>query len=127
MCLAELEGGNHCVTFSSGMAAVTCVAYTLTPGDHMICSDDVYGGTNKYFRSLVHEKHSVEVDFLDLNDTELLEKSIKANTKLVWIESPTNPLIKLVDIALITKIVREKGPKDCLVAVDNTFASPYLQ
>jgi len=69
----------------------------------MICSDDVYGGTNKYFRTMVHEKHSVDVDFIDLNDQELLEKTLKSNTKLVWIESPTNPLIKLVDIVKVVK------------------------
>lgn len=94
----------------------------------MICCDDVYGGTQRYIRRFMQEHYKIEVDFIDLTNLDLLKKTFKSNTKLVWIETPTNPLIKVVDIASVVNCRKESTVvhKDCLVLSDNTFASPYL-
>ena len=90
----------------------------------MLCVDDVYGGTQRYLRKILGERHGVEVTLVDLKTEECLKKAIKKNTKLIWIESPTNPTLKIFDIKMICKIAKQKG---VLTVVDNTFFTPYLQ
>lgn len=121
--IAALEGGQYGLCFSSGMGAIDCLIATLSSGDHVIAGDDVYGGTFRIFK-YVREKQGITSDFIDLTNLDLLEKSITPKTKWIWLETPTNPLLKLVDIQAVVKIARAKGVK---VAVDNTFATPYFQ
>jgi len=122
--VAALEGGKHGVAFASGLAATTTFLHTFKTGDHIISVDDVYGGTNRYFSRICTPHAGLEFSFIDLSVEGTFEAQIKSNTKLVWIESPTNPTLKLIDIKHITQIAHEKG---LLVVVDNTFASPYFQ
>lgn len=122
-CMASLEGGKHGFAFSSGCAATTTVLHLLKGGDHVIAMDDMYGGTFRLFDKIL--KHDgMEFSFVDLTKVENFEKAVKPNTKLVWLETPTNPTLKLVDIKKIAAIAKSKG---ILVAVDNTFMSPYFQ
>lgn len=122
-CLASLEGAKHGLCFASGCAAMTTFFHTLRPGDHIIACDDVYGGT---FRILdkVMKPLGIEIDWVDLSDAENLEGKWRDTTRWVWIETPTNPMLKLVDIEAVCQKAKAKGVR---VAVDNTFASPYLQ
>jgi cystathionine gamma-lyase len=119
-CLAALEGGTHGVSFASGLAAVDTVIRTLSPGDHVVCGDDVYGGTYRLFTT-VFAKVGITFDFVDLSDPTV---EIPAHTTLVWAETPTNPLLKVSDIASISKKAKAVG---ALLAVDNTFATPIFQ
>lgn len=122
-CLASLEGGKFGFAFSSGCAATTTVAHLLPPGSHIIAGDDMYGGTFRLFQRVLAER-GLEFSYVDLTRVENFEAAIKANTKLVWLETPTNPTLKLVDIQAVSLIAKPKG---ILVSVDNTFMSPYLQ
>lgn len=124
-CIAACENGEHAIAFSSGCAAMTCVLHSLPKHSHIIVSDDVYGGTNRYMRRFAVEKFDFVVEFVDLTDLTAFKNAFKDNTALVWIETPTNPLIKLVDIEALVKASREKKA-DAWILVDNTFASPYL-
>ncbi|MDP2709473.1 MAG: PLP-dependent aspartate aminotransferase family protein [bacterium] len=121
--LAALEEGNEALAFSSGLAAITNVLMLLKSGDHVISIDDVYGGTRRLFTQ-VFERFGLEFSFVDFAQGKDLMKQIKKNTKLIWIESPTNPLMKIVDIASVCQLAK---PKKILTVVDNTFASPYFQ
>ena len=122
-CLANLETGKYGMAFASGCAATTTVAHLMRSGDHFICSDDVYGGTFRLFDKVI--KHNgIEGTFVDLAKPENFSKAIRKNTKLVWIETPTNPLLKLIDIRRIASIAREHG---IITVVDNTFMSPFFQ
>lgn len=121
--LAALDGGAHALAFASGLAAETTVALMLSAGDHMICGDDVYGGTYRLFDK-VFARHGLRFDFVDTSDVEQIATAIRPETKLVWLETPTNPLLKLADISAITALARPRG---ILTLVDNTFASPYFQ
>uniref|UniRef100_A0A1I7X9G5 cystathionine gamma-lyase n=1 Tax=Heterorhabditis bacteriophora TaxID=37862 RepID=A0A1I7X9G5_HETBA len=98
----------------------------LKTGDHIICSDDVYGGTQRFIRRVSVPQHGLEVDFVDLTNLEEIEKAFKPNTKIVWFESPSNPLLKVVDIAAVVHAAKKADPH-ILVVVDNTFMSPYFQ
>ncbi len=122
-CLAALEGGNFGFAFASGCAAGTTLLHTLSPGDHVVCGDDVYGGT---FRLLdkVMKGLGIATTFADTASPEALAAACKPATKLVWLESPTNPLLKLADIAQVATATRARGIR---LLVDNTFASPALQ
>jgi cystathionine gamma-synthase/cystathionine gamma-lyase len=122
-CIAALEGGGHGFAFASGCAAATTLLHTLRPGDHVVCGDDVYGGTYRIFRSVL-EPMGVGAAFVDLRTVEALEKALTAETKLVWLESPTNPLLRLADIRAISDVVAARGIP---LLVDNTFATPMLQ
>lgn len=122
-CLANLESGKHGLAFASGCAAATTLAHLLKQGDHLICFDDVYGGTFRLFDKVIRN-NGVEFTFTDLSNTAKLEQAIKPNTKMIWIETPTNPLLKLADISAISKIAKSRG---ILTVVDNTFMSPYFQ
>jgi len=122
-CIAALENGKHGLVFSSGLAATYNCVLMLKKGDHMISMDDVYGGTNRMFRRIVSQ-HGIDIDFVDCTNAENVAAALRPNTKMVWIETPTNPTMKLVDIRAIADIVNSK--KITLV-VDNTFMSSYFQ
>ncbi len=121
--IASLEEGNYGLAFSSGMSAISTIIQTLDTGDHIICCDDVYGGTFRLFDKVL-KRYKLEFDFIDLTDPQSLEGHIKDNTKIVWLESPSNPLLKLIDIGLIANIAKKNN---VLVVVDNTFATPFFQ
>ncbi len=121
--LAQLEHGNYCTTLATGMAAATAVAHLFKPGDHLIVSEDCYGGVFRLFKEVM-QPLGIEVSFIDLRDLDTVRDTISDNTRLIWAESPTNPLLRLVDIAALAGIAVEN---DIHVLVDNTFASPILQ
>jgi len=123
-CVAALEGGTQGYAFASGLAATSTVLETLTSGDHVICMDDVYGGTYRLFERVRRRSAALDFSFVDLTDPRAFEAAIRPNTRLVWIETPTNPMLKIVDIAAIAGIARKRGIR---VGVDNTFCSPILQ
>ena len=122
---ASIENGTHGFAFSSGLSAIDCVLRLLNPGDEIIAGDDLYGGTYRMFTRLF-QKYGLKFQFVDMNEVANVTNAISESTKLIWLETPTNPLMKIADIAEITKVVKEKNPT-ILVAVDNTFATPYLQ
>lgn len=121
--LASIENGTHGFAFSSGLAATDGILKLLSQGDEVIAMDDLYGGSFRMFTK-IYQRFGLQFHFVDMTQPENILDKINANTKLIWIETPTNPLMKIADIRAICDLV--KG-KDILVAVDNTFASPYLQ
>ena len=121
--LAALEGGRFGLCFSSGCAAMDCVLHQLTPGDEVILCDDVYGGTNRLFHK-VYQPHGIGIKLVDLTDHDAARAAITPKTKLMWIETPTNPMLKVVDISAMAEICKNAG---VVLAVDNTFATPVLQ
>jgi cystathionine beta-lyase/cystathionine gamma-synthase len=121
--LAALENGIGAVSFASGLATLDAIIKMLSSGDEIIASNDLYGGSYRQMRK-IYEKFGLVTHFINLSDHELLESTINDRTKLIWIESPTNPLLRIYDIEEICKISHKHGIKVC---VDNTFASPYLQ
>lgn len=121
--LASIENGARGLAFGSGLAAIDCVLKLLSPGDEVIAVDDLYGGTYRMFTRLF-DKYQIKFTFVNFDDVSKIADVITDKTKLIWLETPTNPLMKLVDIKAVAELV--KG-KDILVAVDNTFATPYLQ
>ena len=122
-CIAALEGGAHGLAFASGMAAEATIMQLLKPGDHTIAVDDLYGGTYRLFRRVLEPLGST-FSFVDGSDLQAVEKSLTERTRMVWLESPTNPLLKLVDIEAVSKLAHAH---QALVVVDNTFMSPYFQ
>jgi cystathionine gamma-lyase len=123
--LAAVEHGKHGMAFASGCAVTTCIIQTFTKlGDHVVACDDVYGGTQRYMRQVSQERNGVDYTFVDMTDIKKVEEAIKPNTKLIWIETPTNPTLKVCDIEAITTVAKAKG---IITVVDNTFPSPYLQ
>jgi cystathionine beta-lyase/cystathionine gamma-synthase len=122
-CLASLENANHALCFSSGMGAIDAVIKLLNPGDEVITGNDLYGGSYRMFTK-VFERMQIKFHFIDLNDAQNIKNYINKNTKLIWVETPTNPTMQIVDIAACAKIAHENN---LLLGVDNTFASPYLQ
>jgi cystathionine gamma-lyase len=123
-CVAALEGGSRAFAFASGMAATATVLELLDSGDHIIAMDDLYGGSYRLFERVRRRSAGLDFSFIDLTDPGAFEAAITAKTKMVWIETPTNPMLKIVDIAAIAAIARKHGLR---VVVDNTFASPMLQ
>ncbi|MFL5805844.1 MAG: cystathionine gamma-synthase [Roseiflexaceae bacterium] len=121
--LAALDGGRHALAFASGLAAETTVSLLLSAGDHVICGDDVYGGTYRLFDK-IFKRLGLTFDFVDTSDVARVAAAIRPETKLIWLETPTNPLLKLADIAAIGGLARPRG---IITAVDNTFATPYFQ
>lgn len=121
--LASIENGARGLAFGSGLAAIDCVLKLLNPGDEVIAVDDLYGGSYRMFTRLF-EKYQLKFTFIGFDNVEELESVITDKTKLIWLETPTNPLMKLVDIKMVADTVKDK---DILVAVDNTFATPYIQ
>jgi cystathionine gamma-lyase len=122
-CVANLEGARFGYAFASGCVGATTVMHLLSSGDHVVCCDDMYGGTLRLFER-VFRKLGISFDYLDLGDPQALRGAIRQNTRLLWLESPTNPLMKLVDIRELARIAHESGVR---VMVDNTFMSPYFQ
>ena len=122
--LAKLEGGHSGHAFTSGMAAISGLVAMLKAGDHLICSKDVYGGTARLFNQIV-SGYGIEIEYVDTSDVAAVEKAIKANTKLIHVETPSNPRMVLSDIAAIAKVAHARGGIE--VSVDNTFMSPCLQ
>lgn len=123
-CVADLEGGRNGYAFASGLAATATVLDVLDSGSHVIAMDDVYGGTYRLFERVRRRSAGLDFSWVDLNDRAALDAAVRPNTKLIWIETPTNPLLKIVDIAAIVEFARARG---ILVGVDNTFATPMLQ
>jgi cystathionine beta-lyase/cystathionine gamma-synthase len=121
--LASLEGGEHGRAFSSGMGAINTVLNLLEAGDHVVAGDDVYGGTHRIFTQ-VYEDYDIDFDFVDTTDHDAVRAAMRDSTELVWVETPTNPLMNVNDIGALADIAHEH---DALCAVDNTFATPYLQ
>lgn len=121
--LASIENGSTGLAFASGLAAIDAVLKLLRPNDEVIAMDDLYGGTYRMF-TRIFSNYGIKFHFVDMNNLELFQSKINENTKLVWLETPTNPLMKLADIEAISKITKAKN---LLLAVDNTFATPYLQ
>jgi cystathionine gamma-lyase len=122
-CLAALEGAAHGLCFASGLAATDCLLHLLEVGDHVLASDDVYGGTFRQFDK-VFRRHGLEFSYVDMTDPANVARGLKANTRLVWIESPTNPMLKLVDLPAVAALARAHGAR---TVVDNTFATPFNQ
>ena len=123
-CLASLEGGRHGTCFSSGCAAATTVLHTLAAGDHVVSSDDVYGGTWRIFETIFRPL-GIEFTYVDLCDLDAARAAIRPHqTKMIWIETPTNPLLKVIDIAAVSDMAHAAGARSL---VDNTFATPYFQ
>ena len=123
-CVADLENGKAGFAFASGLAASGTILELIDSGSHVVAMDDLYGGSNRLFNRVRTRSANIEFSLVDLTDPENFEKAIKPNTRMVWVESPTNPLLRLVDLAAITKIARENN---ILAICDNTFATPYLQ
>jgi len=120
--LAALEGGNEGFAFSSGMSAISTTLHLLSLGDHVIASDDIYGGTHRLFAEIL-PRFGIEFTFLKLDDEETIINAIKPNTKLIWVETPSNPLLNVTDLEMIGRIGKEH---DILTVADNTFATPYF-
>jgi cystathionine beta-lyase/cystathionine gamma-synthase len=122
-CLAALEGASHAIAFGSGCAATTAVLLSLKSGDHVLVSDDIYGGTFRIFERVLAQ-FGVEATFIDMSEPSRVAPAMRPSTRLVWIETPSNPMLKILDIAAIAEVARSRGVP---LAVDNTFATPVLQ
>lgn len=120
--VAALENGRFGVSYASGMSAVDAVARTLSAGDHVVSSDDVYGGVSRLYNQILN-RFGVEITYVDTSNPEHIVEALQPNTKMIWLETPTNPLLKVTDLEVVAQIAREHG---LLTAVDSTFATPYL-
>ena len=123
-CIADLESGKHGFAFASGMAAINTVLDTLNHGDHVIALDDLYGGTYRLFEKVKTRTSHLSFSFLDMSNLDNITKAIQPNTKMLWLESPSNPLLKIADLRKIAELARRHGLQ---TVMDNTFASPVLQ
>lgn len=123
-CIADLESGQHGFAFASGMAAIATVLELLKPGDHIIAMDDLYGGTYRLLEKVRKRSAGLQVSFVDLSNLEHLKSEIRPETRLIWVETPTNPMLKIVDLKQIAAIAKQH---QLLSVVDNTFATPILQ
>src|SRR5882762_2993760 len=121
-CIADLESGTRGFAFASGLAAMSTALDLLDSGSHVVVSDDLYGGTFRLFEKVRRRSANLDFTYVDLTDASKFEKSIKPNTRMVWIETPSNPLLKLIDLAAVAKIARGHN---ALSVSDNTFASPW--
>jgi cystathionine beta-lyase len=121
--IAAIESGKYGACFASGIAAIDCVIKMLNPGDEVISTDDLYGGTYRIFKT-IFEKYGIVFHFVDMLDMQNIKRAINANTKLIWVETPTNPMMNIIDVEATAKIAKEAG---VMLAVDNTFATPCLQ
>jgi len=123
-CLADLEGGNAGFAFASGLAAAATVLDLLDSGSHIIAMDDLYGGTYRLFERVRKRSAGLDFSFIDLNDRAALKAALKPNTRMIWAETPTNPMLKLVDLTMLGEFAKKHG---LILVVDNTFCSPMLQ
>ena len=122
-CLAALESGKHALAFASGLAATDAVLHLCNAGDHVVLSDDLYGGTFR-IADKVFKRMGLELSFVDLTDPKAVERALKPNTRLVWAETPTNPMLKICDLTALAEVCRKAG---VLSVCDNTFATPFFQ
>lgn len=122
-CMASLEEARYALAFSSGLATIDAIIHLLDAGDHVICCDDVYGGTFRIFDK-VFKRHGIEFTFVDMGQIDKVEKAFRPKTKILWMESPTNPMLKILDIPALSSLAQRKGAWS---VVDNTFVSPYFQ
>ncbi len=123
-CVADLEAGTRGFAFASGLAAIATLLDLLSPGDHIVAGEDMYGGTRRLFSQVREASAALQFSFVDLRDLTAVEAAIRPQTRLIWVESPSNPLLKLTDLAALAAIAHRHG---VLAAADNTFATPYLQ
>ena len=123
-CIADLESGSQGYAFASGLASIATLLDTLSPGDHVIAMDDLYGGSYRLFENVRRGSQGLDFTMIDLSDTTLLEKTITDRTRIIWVETPTNPLLKLADLEAIAAIASKHNVICCC---DNTFASPWVQ
>ncbi len=123
-CVADLESGTAGFAFASGLAGIATVLDMLKPGDHIVAMDDLYGGSYRLFDRVRKRSAGLDFTFTDLTDLAKLEAALKPNTKMIWVETPTNPLLRLVDLAAVAAIAKKRG---ILTVADNTFASPWVQ
>jgi cystathionine gamma-lyase len=123
-CIADLESGTEGFAFASGMAAEATVLDLLNTGDHVVVSDDVYGGTFRLFERVRKASAGLAFDFVDMSDVSNIERALRPETKMIWVETPTNPLLKLADLSAVAGVAKKCG---ALAVADNTFASPYVQ
>lgn len=121
--LAALENGKYGACFGSGIAAIDCVLKMLNPGDEVISTNDLYGGTFRIFKT-IFEKYGIKFHFVGMSDPELVESFVNENTRLIWVETPTNPMMNIIDIEAMANVAKKAN---ALLCVDNTFATPYLQ
>ena len=121
--MASIENGAHGITFGSGLAAIDAVIKLLNPGDEVIATNDLYGGSYRLFTK-IYERFGVKFHFVSMRDASSIEQYVNSNTKLIWIETPTNPMLNVIDIKVMVSIAKKHS---ILLAVDNTFATPYLQ
>jgi len=121
--LAAIENGKHGACFGSGLAAIDCVIKMLNPGDEVISTNDLYGGSYRIFKT-IFEKYGIKFHFVNMQNPSEVEAMLNENTKLIWVETPTNPMMNIVDISAMSKLAKKAG---AMLAVDNTFATPYLQ
>jgi cystathionine gamma-lyase len=123
-CIADLESGTEGFAFASGLAAEATALDLLNTGDHVVVSDDVYGGTFRLFERVRKASAGLAFDFVDMSDVANIERALRSETKMIWVETPTNPLLKLADLSAIAGLAKKRG---ALAVADNTFASPYVQ
>src|SRR5881227_2506691 len=123
-CIADLESGTRGFAFASGLAAMSTALELLDSGSHVVVSDDLYGGTFRLFEKVRKRSANLDFTYLDMTDAGKFEQAIKSNTRMVWIETPSNPLLKIIDMDAIAKIARQH---DLIAVSDNTFASPWIQ
>ena len=121
--IAAIENGKYGACFGSGLAAIDCVIKMLNPGDEVISTNDLYGGSYRIFKT-IFEKYGIVFHFVDMQNTLEVERVLNKNTKVIWVETPTNPMMNIIDITAMSKIAKKSG---ALLCVDNTFATPYLQ
>jgi cystathionine beta-lyase/cystathionine gamma-synthase len=121
--LAAIENGKYGACFGSGLAAIDCLMKILNPGDEVISTNDLYGGSYRIFTT-IFEKYGIKFHFVSMKDTSEIEAKINKNTKMIWLETPTNPMMNIIDIKAVSVVAKVNN---CLLAVDNTFATPYLQ
>jgi len=121
--LASIENGNYGLAFASGLAAIDAIIKLLAPGDEVISTNDVYGGSYRLFKQ-IFEKFGITFHFIGMQDVDKIAKYVNSNTKLIWVETPTNPMMNIIDIKAVSKLAKKY---QILMAVDNTFATPYLQ
>jgi cystathionine gamma-lyase len=123
-CIADLESGSHGFAFASGMAAIGTALELIDSGSHVVAMDDLYGGTRRLFSGVRERSAGLDFSYVDMSDASLVEDALRDNTRMIWIETPSNPLLKLVDLKAVTGIASDR---EILVVCDNTFATPYLQ
>ena len=123
-CIADLEGGDSGFAFASGMAATSTILELLNAGDHVVASDDLYGGTYRLMEDVRKRTSSLDFSFVDFSNTDNILKEIKSNTKMLWLETPSNPLLKITDLQAVSSAINDK---DIIKVCDNTFSSPWIQ